>query len=110
MWEGATCPTQECVMGDLVPAALHAWVALASAGRRCDGLGRCAQHRGRWLIHVNSICGQNRWLASLSDGLFCAIKYVIAVNGGWGGIRTLETLARLPVFKTGAFNHSATHP
>src|SRR4029079_16127361 len=30
--------------------------------------------------------------------------------GGWGGIRTLETLARLPVFKTGAFNHSATHP
>ncbi len=31
-------------------------------------------------------------------------------NGGWGGIRTPETLARLPVFKTGAFNHSATHP
>jgi hypothetical protein len=30
--------------------------------------------------------------------------------GGWGGIRTHETLARLPVFKTGAFNHSATHP
>ena len=29
---------------------------------------------------------------------------------GWGGIRTHETLARLPVFKTGAFNHSATHP
>ena len=27
-----------------------------------------------------------------------------------GGIRTPETLARLPVFKTGAFNHSATHP
>ena len=26
------------------------------------------------------------------------------------GFRTLETLARLPVFKTGAFNHSATHP
>ena len=31
-------------------------------------------------------------------------------NGGWGGIRTHETVARLPVFKTGAFNHSATHP
>src|SRR5262245_12855159 len=30
--------------------------------------------------------------------------------GGWGGIRTLEPLERLPVFKTGAFNHSATHP
>ena len=33
-----------------------------------------------------------------------------AENGGWGGIRTHETLAGLPVFKTGAFNRSATHP
>jgi hypothetical protein len=30
--------------------------------------------------------------------------------GGGGGIRTHETVARLPVFKTGAFNHSATPP
>lgn len=30
--------------------------------------------------------------------------------GGWGGIRTHETVSRLPVFKTGAFNRSATHP
>ena len=30
--------------------------------------------------------------------------------GGGGGIRTHETLSRLPVFKTGAFNHSATPP
>ena len=30
--------------------------------------------------------------------------------GGWGGIRTHEALSRLPVFKTGAFNRSATHP
>ncbi len=30
--------------------------------------------------------------------------------GGWGGIRTHEALAGLPVFKTGAFNRSATHP
>ena len=30
--------------------------------------------------------------------------------GGWGGIRTHETLSRLPVFKTGSFNHSDTHP
>ena len=34
----------------------------------------------------------------------------MVVYGGWGGIRTPETLARLPVFKTGAFSHSATHP
>ena len=32
------------------------------------------------------------------------------VVGGWGGIRTHETLAGPPVFKTGAFNRSATHP
>jgi hypothetical protein len=30
--------------------------------------------------------------------------------GGWGGIRTHEGVAPLPVFKTGAFNRSATHP
>ena len=32
------------------------------------------------------------------------------VRGGRGGIRTHETLARLAVFKTAAFNHSATLP
>ena len=31
-------------------------------------------------------------------------------DGGWGGIRTHETLAGFPVFKTGALNRSATHP
>ena len=35
---------------------------------------------------------------------------LIKCLGGWGGIRTHETVSRLPVFKTGAFNHSATHP
>ena len=30
--------------------------------------------------------------------------------GGEGGIRTLDTLARMLVFKTSAFNHSATSP
>jgi hypothetical protein len=30
--------------------------------------------------------------------------------GGGGGIRTHEGLSSLPVFKTGAFNHSATPP
>jgi hypothetical protein len=29
---------------------------------------------------------------------------------GGGGIRTLDTLSDIPVFKTGAFNHSATPP
>src|SRR5277367_5440661 len=31
-------------------------------------------------------------------------------SGGWGGIRTHGGLAPAPVFKTGALNHSATHP
>ncbi len=29
---------------------------------------------------------------------------------GRGGIRTLETVAGLPVFETGSFNHSDTRP
>jgi hypothetical protein len=37
-------------------------------------------------------------------------NYLWRLDGGWGGIRTHETLSRLPVFKTGSFNHSDTHP
>ncbi len=31
-------------------------------------------------------------------------------SGGRGGIRTPDRLSPMPVFKTGAFNHSATRP
>ncbi len=31
-------------------------------------------------------------------------------DGGEGGIRTHDTLTGMPVFKTGAINHSATSP
>ena len=31
-------------------------------------------------------------------------------SGGESGIRTRDTLADIPVFETGAFNHSATSP
>ena len=34
----------------------------------------------------------------------------ISQNGGGTGIRTLGTLSRTSVFKTGAFDHSATPP
>ena len=37
-------------------------------------------------------------------------KRVKGEYGGGGGIRTLEGLSPLPVFKTGAFNRSATPP
>ena len=32
------------------------------------------------------------------------------IYGGWGEIRTHELRKESPVFKTGAFNRSATHP
>ena len=32
------------------------------------------------------------------------------LDGGEGGIRTHDTLARIPVFETGPFNHSGTSP
>ncbi len=32
------------------------------------------------------------------------------IRGGEGGIRTHDTLARIPVFETGPFNHSGTSP
>ena len=34
----------------------------------------------------------------------------VSIGGGGGGIRTPETLPGLTVFKTAAFNHSATPP
>jgi hypothetical protein len=44
--------------------------------------------------------------SSINMKLLCKFR----PYGGWGGIRTHERLAPLPVFKTGAFNRSATHP
>jgi hypothetical protein len=32
------------------------------------------------------------------------------MTGGEGGIRTPDTFSGMPVFKTGAINHSATSP
>jgi Helix-turn-helix domain len=45
-------------------------------------------------------------------GTFCypCLRVGQGGSGGWGGIRTHERLAPLPVFKTGALNRSATHP
>ncbi len=43
-------------------------------------------------------------------GVFRAGLFEALSAGGRGGIRTHETLAGLPVFKTGAFNRSTTRP
>src|SRR5271156_2350894 len=37
-------------------------------------------------------------------------EFALRSRNGGGGIRTHEGLSSLPVFKTGAFNHSATPP
>ena len=37
-------------------------------------------------------------------------RKIFGINGGGTGIRTLDGLAPMPVFKTGAFNRSAIPP
>ena len=61
-------------------------------------LTSCYQHRKSWAASRAEIVRSRK------------IVLIQGRYGGWGGIRTPETLAGLPVFKTGAFNHSATHP
>ena len=56
-----------------------------------------------------------KYVVYLVDVIGCAGTTDIVANfwiqyGGGGGIRTPERVAPLPVFKTGAFNHSATPP
>ena len=48
-------------------------------------------------------------LPTLVRDLVVEVGNALRVGGG-GEIRTHETLASLPVFKTGAFNRSATPP
>ena len=90
-----------------------------AASPQCDPFGRpnritpigCVSRLGRrsvcrWSRSVRlrvSRSRAKRMSASPPDSLVTRI-------GGWGGIRTHETVPRLAVFKTAAFNHSATHP
>jgi hypothetical protein len=63
------------------------------------------------LFYRTSINAQDRKSTGKVRSLNGYANHAVAkADGGGGGIRTLETLARLPVFKTGAFNHSATPP
>ena len=41
---------------------------------------------------------------------YIIINYLREIVGGWGEIRTHGGREASPVFKTGALNHSATHP
>ena len=53
-----------------------------------------------------------REISSQDNGIKACVINMLRdkTRGGWGGIRTHEGLAPLPVFKTGAFDRSATHP
>src|SRR5438105_2456648 len=54
---------------------------------------------------------RRKWPAISNPGRRNHKSYEISnLGGGWGGIRTHEERKPLPVFKTGAFNRSATHP
>jgi hypothetical protein len=62
-----------------------------------------------------TLCGtsvkMNRFLCDRNTTLDLEkFKQATEMYGGGGGIRTPETLSRLTVFKTAAFNHSATPP
>jgi hypothetical protein len=46
-------------------------------------------------------------VANVANGI---VKLLILLVGGEGGIRTPDTVARMPHFECGAFNHSATSP
>ena len=64
---------------------------------------------------LNSLSINKKNLCSIYYGLNWSKQVIqclgsINRNGGEGGIRTHGTLARSPVFKTGAFDHSATSP
>ncbi len=55
--------------------------------------------------------GHNR-LMFYKSGLFTGynITPIKSIKGGEGGIRTLDAVARMLVFETSAFDHSATSP
>jgi hypothetical protein len=57
-----------------------------------------------------SAIGAKRTIAAASHQAFATDNDVRRESGGWGEIRTHGGVAATPVFKTGALNHSATHP
>jgi hypothetical protein len=78
------------------------------SGRPESGFARWAESDRRRLLRPKSETHEVATGSVPQEGTVIADRVESA--GGWGGIRTHETVARLPVFKTGAFNRSATHP
>ena len=92
----------------------------AAAGRfRDECLGRCGRDPSQATGPCRGLGDPGRLadITLLRDASFRSglpLPYVPSairvVGGGWGGIRTPGGRSPTPVFKTGALNHSATHP
>lgn len=70
----------------------------------------CLQLRGMHTWPKEGWAPGSAGITDIKKGLRLALALVLSVFGGEPGIRTLGTLSRSPVFKTGAFNHSANSP
>jgi hypothetical protein len=104
-----------CLDGALMPSLLPEWpidcIELAPARPRTPGRVMNGLPRRRPIapfvrrLRLSQILHRRR--CRLPN---CLRTRSAANDGGWGGIRTHEGCDPLPVFKTGAFNRSATHP
>jgi hypothetical protein len=96
--------------------------ATGAAGGVNVGTGSSLQNqgdignRGRYAAALDLWNGQHQATAELNKShCHCKRKRTSGNNailrlGGEGGIRTPDTVARMPHFECGAFNHSATSP
>src|SRR5690606_23018699 len=74
---------------------------------RAGGSSLAGCHRHEMVRRRDSGCqplSQSHLLSVLTG------RHKANLSGGEGGIRTLDTLARMPDFESGTFTHSATSP
>ena len=119
-------PKQEITVPSLDPLALEARVLrrarrFAALDRylrrpiaRCGGIGRRKLEIRSHLEAGDEICLHGNTAPPVETLTAPSIEIEhpkeACWRGGEGGIRTLDTLASMPHFECGAFNHSATSP
>src|SRR5215510_7898790 len=89
---------KELILPAVIPRTAPARDAVGAGRRRCRTAASATQSlpQRRHIIRAKQTRVPRR---ETSDGA-----------GGEGGIRTPDTVARMPHFECGAFNHSATSP
>jgi hypothetical protein len=100
---------------NLVGPEFSSYVFLSTYARALDEYPRDAIHQLEDLrdSHVSTQKPHQflgLWERALPRHWECSQLIATKRTGGEGGIRTPGTVSRTPVFKTGAFNHSATSP